>query len=369
MKVSAIILAGGSGTRFGKENKLLFEAEGFPVIRHTLKKFEGLVDEIVLVVNTALQNEFEEAAKGIAVKIVAGGETRTESARNGLAAVSGDIVLIHDGARPFVSCELISRCIADVKEYGSSVSAVKSTDTFAQAAGDKIISVPQRAQFYRLQTPQGFLTADILKAYSRAQGEYTDDSGVYMSVGLPHLTEGEYGNTKITTKEDLAHFAAPAPDSRIGNSFDVHRLVEGRKLILGGVHIPYEKGLLGHSDADVILHTLMGAVLNAMGLKDIGTYFPDTDPAYKGANSADLLTAVLILMKSSGYAIRNASLTVIAERPKLAPHIDSIKQSLSRLLSLPPEDIGLGATTAERLGEIGTGDSIACTGYVLLKKN
>ncbi len=371
MKITALIVAGGSGERFGKQNKLLTQVNGKPVIAYTAAAFEGLVDETVLVVNPELGDEFEKACPGII--IAGGGKTRTESVRNGLKSVTGGLVLIHDGARPFVSKNLITRCIRDTLDFGSSVAAVKTVDSIAEEHDGHIAGMLPRDVLYNVQTPQGFFTEDIAEAYTHAEGEYPDDSSVFAALGgEPHITEGEYGNRKITVPEDMIYFtgrAAPPQSQRIGGSFDTHRLSEGRKLMLGGIEIPAEKGLSGHSDADVLLHTLMGAILNALGLKDIGYYFPDTDPAYKDAKSSDLLAAVLILMDKAGYSLGNVSLTVIAEQPKLAPHTDGIKQSLSRLLGIPVSDIGLGATTAEGIGDIGKGDSIACTGYVLLKKN
>lgn len=233
---------------------------------------------------------------------------------------------------------------------------------------------PDRSMLYAVQTPQCFDRAQYLAALDRLGAEQvqyiTDDCSLFELAGLPvRLTQGDYANRKITTKEDL-----PAPGSegekkmRIGHGYDVHRLVEGRKLILGGVEVPFEKGLLGHSDADVLAHAIMDAVLGAAALGDIGKHFPDTDPAYAGADSLKLAQAVAALMRQNGWRVVNIDSTILCQRPKLAPYIPVMREKLAAAFGLEPDAVSVKATTEEHLGFTGEGLGIAAHAVALIEK-
>lgn len=363
--IGAIIAAAGKGTRAGFEkNKLLMPLSDKTVLEQTVQTFteSGLFEEIVLVVSA----EDEKTLKKLfpALKIVRGGSSRTQSVRNGLLASSAEIVLVHDGARPYVTKEILLDCIENVKKYGSGVAACRATDTVARAENGNITQVYGKENVYMLQTPQGFYREELLQAYENASGEYPDESSVFAAAGkTPHLSKGSPQNRKLTFKED---FSVPF---RTGNGYDTHRLETGRDLILCGIKIPFEKGLLGHSDADAPLHALMDALLSAAGLRDIGFYFPDTDQTYKGANSVELLRKTLGFVKEQGYKPENVSITVLAQRPKLAPYIDEMRQNLANVLSIPVSSVGISATTTEKLGFVGREEGIASYASVLLKKD
>ena len=286
-----IVLAGGSGSRMGAGcNKVLLELQGEPVITRAVKAFEGLVEGVVLVSRSEDITAMQAAMKSIQmpVTIVSGGNSRQASVWNGLCALPADCthVLIHDGARCLVDQETIRRCISSVEAYGSGVAAIPAIDTIKEVDRDEIvISTPVRAHLRSVQTPQGFTVELIRRAHEAAleQGYVgTDDASLVEHIGIPvRLTVGDRRNIKLTTPEDIkmAESFLPRnfPALRIGQGYDVHRLVEGRDLILCGVNIPHTLGLLGHSDADVALHALMDAMLGAMALGDIGKHFPDTD--------------------------------------------------------------------------------------------
>ena len=364
MKISAIIPAAGKGARAGfGENKLLQKIGGETVIEKTVRAFEksGMIDEIVLVVS----EKDERAMRALfpAAVFARGGATRTESVKNGLNAAAGDIVLVHDGARPFVTADVISRCVESVKTYGSGVTAIPAADTLAAGENGFLSRIYGKEGNYIVQTPQAFYRKDLLAAFEKAEGAFPDESSLYLKyVGAPRLVEGARENCKLTFRED---FGCPY---RTGCGYDTHELVTGRKLILCGVTIPHEKGLSGHSDADAAAHAVTDALLSAAGLKDIGTYFPDTDPAYEGADSMELMRKVLRLLAGNGWKPVNVSLTVLAQRPKLAPYIDAMKNNLALILKIPPSAVGVGATTTEKLGFIGREEGIAAYASVLIAR-
>ena len=237
------------------------------------------------------------------------------------------------------------------------------------------MQTPDRAALFAVQTPQCFCRNLYWKALEAVQGEkvhlVTDDCSLFELAGLPvHLTQGDYANLKITTKEDLPAAAQNKGENtmRIGHGYDVHRLVEGRKLIMGGVTIPYEKGLLGHSDADVLLHAVSDALLGAAALGDIGKHFPDTDPRYEGADSLMLLREVGRLLDETGYTVGNIDATVLCQAPKLAPHIPAMRQNIANALGLALDDVSVKATTEEHLGFTGEGLGIAAHAVALIEK-
>ncbi|MDE6273450.1 MAG: 2-C-methyl-D-erythritol 2,4-cyclodiphosphate synthase, partial [Clostridiales bacterium] len=361
-----IICAAGKGTRAGfSENKVLKELNGLPVLSYSLSAFSPLVDEILV---TASE---EDEARIVALlspypnaRTVLGGNTRGESVYYALNEAKGAIVLVHDAARPFVTQKIILDCIESVQKYGSGVCALPATDTVVLTKDNHIMSAPARESVYTVQTPQGFYTEKLLCAYEHAEEDertFTDESGVYAAyIAPPRLFVGDRQNKKLTYSEDFR------PAERVGFGVDTHafgQIASNSFITLGGVKVPSHAPLIAHSDGDVLVHALMDALLSAAGLRDIGYYFPDTDESYRGANSMELLAKVLHLVRGQGLKPHNVSISVLAEKPRLAPYIEQMKSSLATALSLPLSNIGIAAGTNEKLGYIGEGKGITvyCT--------
>ena len=382
--ISAVLVAAGSSTRMGFD-KLSFDLGGETVLHRSIRAFDQCpqIGEIVLVAgkNRAF---VEQQAVGCTkpVQIVAGGATRAESARNGVLAAHGELVAVHDAARPFVSPAVIAAVLEAAARCGAAAPAVPVKDTIKQAVpGDGktvpeaclVHSTPDRSTLYAVQTPQCFDRAQYLAALQELDAEkarlVTDDCSLFELTGRPvQLTQGDYANLKITTREDLPRPAQKEETRmRIGHGYDVHRLVEGRKLILGGVEIPFEKGLLGHSDADVLAHAVMDAVLGAAALGDIGQHFPDNDPAYAGADSLELARHVARILSEHGYRVENIDATILCQRPKLAPHIPAMRANLAAAFGLPVDAVSVKATTEEHLGFTGEGLGIAAHAVALIE--
>lgn len=370
-KVTALISAAGSGKRMGGPMpKQFMKIRGRTILETTVETFEKMnfVDEIIIISGEDFIQLCEELCRGFSkVKsVIAGGRERQDSVKAGINCIEGDgIVLIHDGVRPFVTKEVIEGVLQGVYEAGAAVPVVACKDTVRQTDTLQIGSVTlDRKTLFQVQTPQGFDLEIIRKAFEKADADGfmgTDDASLVERLGQKiALTEGSYENIKITTREDLPM------DMRIGTGFDVHQLVEGRRLIMGGVDIPYEKGLLGHSDADVMVHALMDAMVGAAGLGDIGKHFPDTDPKYKGADSLVLLGHVNDLINDAGYVLGNADVTIIAQKPKMAPHIQQMRENIARVLKVDIARINVKATTTEKLGFTGRGEGIASEAVCLL---
>ena len=370
--VTAIIVAAGASRRMGFDKLSYRLPDGRTVLETSCALFAAhpAVDELVLVAGgNRPQCEAIAAACPKPCTVVQGGATRADSVRSGLAAAKGQLVAIHDAARPFASAEIITAALQAAAESGAAAPAVPVKDTIKVAEKDgKVVATPDRATLYAVQTPQCFDRALYLQALEAVSGEkaslVTDDCSLFELAGLPvTLTAGDYANLKITTKEDLQK----EKTMRIGHGYDVHRLVEDRKLILGGVEVPYEKGLLGHSDADVLLHAVMDAVLGAAALGDIGQHFPDTDPAYKGADSLALTREVAKIIAAHGYKVGNIDATILCQRPKLAPHIPAMRQNIADAFGLPLDAVSVKATTEEHLGFTGEGLGIAAHAVALIE--
>lgn len=370
--VTAIIVAAGASRRMGFDKLSYRLPDGRTVLETSCALFAAhpAVDELVLVAGgNRPQCEAIAAACPKPCTVVQGGATRADSVRSGLAAAKGQLVAIHDAARPFASAEIITAALQAAAECGAAAPAVPVKDTIKIADQDgKVVATPDRAMLYAVQTPQCFDRALYLQALEAVSGEkaslVTDDCSLFELAGLPvTLTAGDYANLKITTKEDLQK----EKTMRIGHGYDVHRLVEDRKLILGGVEVPYEKGLLGHSDADVLLHAVMDAVLGAAALGDIGQHFPDTDPAYKGADSLALTRKVAKIIAAHGYKVGNIDATILCQRPKLAPHIPAMRQNIADAFGLPLDAVSVKATTEEHLGFTGEGLGIAAHAVALIE--
>ena len=370
--VTAIIVAAGASRRMGFDKLSYRLPDGRTVLETSCALFAAhpAVDELVLVAGgNRPQCEAIAAACPKPCTVVQGGATRADSVRSGLAAAKGQLVAIHDAARPFASAEIITAALQAAAESGAAAPAVPVKDTIKIADQDgKVVATPDRAMLYAVQTPQCFDRALYLQALEAVSGEkaslVTDDCSLFELVGLPvTLTAGDYANLKITTKEDLQK----EKTMRIGHGYDVHRLVEDRKLILGGVEVPYEKGLLGHSDADVLLHAVIDAVLGAAALGDIGQHFPDTDPAYKGADSLALTREVAKIIAAHGYKVGNIDATILCQRPKLAPHIPAMRQNIADAFGLPLDAVSVKATTEDHLGFTGEGLGIAAHTVALIE--
>ena len=376
MSTWAILLSGGSGTRMGcAGNKTLLPLMGESAICHALRTLRRHCQGVVLVIRPVDEPEIRQAlrlSKLSVEHIVYGGSDRQESVYHGLLSLPEDcdIVLVHDGARPLLDDQTVQNVISSVAVYGSGIASTAVTDTFKQVDKDNIaLATPDRNYLRAVQTPQGFKKDLLLRAHREVTERCTDDAALVSALGVKvHLCEGSRSNIKLTTPEDVLmaeHYLNVFP--RIGHGFDAHRLVEGRKLILGGVDIPYEKGLLGHSDADVLLHAITDALLGAAALGDIGKHFPDSDPKYKGISSLLLLENAVSLLREKGFEPLNIDATVLCQRPKLAPHIPAMRENIARACGLPLDCVSVKATTTEGMGYEGEGSGISTHAVALLK--
>ena len=382
-RISVLIPAAGRGERFGSgANKVFATIAGKPILAHTLSVFESCdaVDEIIIVVG---ENEIEVADKIVGhfgftkVRgIIAGGSQRQDSVRNGLAEVTGDIVAIHDGARPMITHKIIIDSISKASEMGACIAAVPVIDTIKSACADGIVKdTIDRSNLYAVQTPQTFRVDLIRKAYEHAYAQdfyATDDAALVERLGEKvAIVQGSYDNIKITTPSDvdLACAKLGGGETRTGIGFDVHAFAENRKLVLGGVEIEHEKGLLGHSDADVMLHAIADACLGAAALGDIGKHFPDTDPQYKGISSLKLLSHVTDLISKEGWKVVNIDAVLACEKPKISSHVPEMVRKISESLRTDPSRVSVKGTTTERLGFTGRGEGIACYAIAVLSNS
>lgn len=371
----AVVVAAGRGVRMGAAvNKVLLPLCGEPVIRHAVRAFceADEIDGVVVVASADETEQMRAALCGLekVCTIVPGGSTRQESVKNGLDALPKEarIALVHDGARPLISRELIARCIRQTEDCGSAVVCTPVTDTVKVEKDGCVVRTLDRSQLRAVQTPQCFFAGELKAAYEAAARDgvsVTDDASVMEHAGhCVHLLESSEVNFKLTTPEDLRRaediigerkFMQRLP--RTGFGYDVHKLVSGRRLILCGKEIPWEKGLDGHSDADVAVHALMDALLGAACLGDIGRLYPDNDPAFEGADSMKLLADVLRRIKDAGYAVVHADVTIVAQKPKLMPYMDEMRRNLEN--AMPGAQVNVKATTTERLGFEGRGEGIS----------
>ncbi|MGN0806762.1 MAG: 2-C-methyl-D-erythritol 2,4-cyclodiphosphate synthase [Candidatus Coproplasma sp.] len=386
MKISVIICAAGKGERAGfNKNKLLVPLNGAPALHYTLTAFDafdcaytgGNLEKI------AVCGEDDEETRAFCLsygwQVATGGKTRTESVYNALKAVTGDIVLIHDGARPFVTEEIIEGCVNCVKEYGSAICACPAVDTVAIAKDGYISEVPDRDNVYIIQTPQAFYTKDIIAAYEKAMasGErFTDDSSVYSRYiqSAKICPYGTLQNKKLTFKEDFENlFRYPTAlffdegQPRVGFGVDVHAFGKAQNFVtLCGVKIPCDTGLIAHSDGDVAVHAVMDALLSAAGLKDIGHYFPDSDESYKDADSIRLLQKVVEIIGEKGFKPLGLSVAVQAEKPRLSKYIEVMVSSLALATGVESENVSITAGTCEGLGFVGQkkGICVYCTAVI-----
>ena len=412
--VAAVLAAAGSSSRMGQD-KLFMSFGGKSVVRRAAEAIAPFAQEKIAVCAPESLQRMSRELEGTGFRVVPGGSSRALSVAAALKELEGGgIVLVHDGARPFVTPSVIQGCIETARRHGSAVAAVPCKDTVRRCIGGRAEASFKRSEMYQMQTPQCFGLEKLKRAYLRmdesALAACTDDAAVYEAAGEEiYLSPGDYANIKITTPEDAVFARALCPDSRseesvcqagadggqareykaycgaadagdantyngenkmrIGNGFDVHALVKGRRLVLCGVEIPHETGLEGHSDADVALHALMDAMLGAAGLSDIGQCFPDNDPQYKNADSMKLLERVADMLKMRALRVSSADITVIAQAPKLSPYISDMRANIAKALQLPQDRANVKATTTERLGFTGRKEGIAAMAAVLLSED
>ena len=384
-RITAIIPAAGQGQRMGADRpKQYLPLGGRPVLWHVLARLEAspLVTNIVLVVRHEDMDycRRELSGSGDVAKVAAlvpGGAERSESVYKGLQETRADMVLVHDAVRPFITEELLERVVIATREHGAALPALPVVETIKEVADDRVVSTPRRERLWQAQTPQGFNRELLLRAYHAAGTDAvaTDDAALVERFGhAVYVVPGEADNRKLTTPADLAwaewrmriREEVPTMDLRIGQGYDVHRLEEGRPLILGGVVVPFARGLAGHSDADVLTHAIIDALLGALAAGDIGQLFPDSDAQYKDISSLVLLEQVGTLIAERGARVQHIDAVVAAQRPKLAPHIAAMRQTLAATLGLDVGQVSLKATTTERLGFVGREEGMEAQAVALL---
>jgi len=365
---AAVLLCAGGSVRMGFD-KLLTPIAGKNAIERSLDALiAGGAESIVFAVSPSTRAFVETLACPVPSRIVTGGETRADSVYNALCIMKdARIVVIHDAARCMVSPETVRASIESAQNFGSGVVAGQVADTMMRLDGEHAVPL-DRSKLIRMQTPQTFLFDRIKAAYETGdRSGATDDCSLYLAAGYEPkfvFTEGETANRKLTTGADWQ--LALATYARFGTGFDTHRLVEGRRLILGGIEIPFEKGLLGHSDADVLTHAVMDALLGAAGLGDIGRLFPDTDAAYESANSIALLGEVICRIEANGFRVAHVDATVIAQRPKIMPHAAAMQAALAGAMHVSPDSVSIKATTTEGMNDEGKGLCISASAIASL---
>lgn len=370
MKINLIVAAAGQSQRYGVENKLFAPCKSSCVIVEAIKPFLQLenLTKVIVALHPSFFDEFLnmlerwDLHEDRRIVLTIGGDTRTKTVKNALRSVEDDCdcVLIHDGARPYVSKPLIDEVVRSAVEFGSAQPVVGMTDSILSVKNG--VKVANRNQYVRVQTPVGFAKDIVCGAYAKCKREFFDDASVvinYLHTPI-HIVQGDEKNVKITTIADLK-----TPHTGIG--YDIHRMVEGKGIVLCGTTVECDKKFVAHSDGDVCVHALMDALLTAVGEKDIGHFFPVDDSKYDDACSMDLLKEVLDIVHQKGFDVVNVSICIIAERPRLAPYIDLMRSNLEGALGVSATNIGISVTTNEQVGHLGDGNSIAAMCSVLLQ--
>lgn len=371
----ALIVAAGSGQRFKSPIPKQYQDVGdMPILRRTILAFlnHPHIDGVQVVTSPQHKDLYDRAVEGLDLPApVAGGATRQDSVRLGLEALTEytpepDSVLIHDGARPLVDASTITDVCKALTTHEGAIAARQVVDTLKREEDGAIAQTVDRSNLWQAFTPQGFHFQTIFKAHIKGLGQqFTDDASVAEHVGVKvTLIPSNPDNMKITTPDDMGRAARALGqnygDIRTGLGFDVHQLIDGNEIILGGIKIPHNKMLKGHSDADVILHALTDAILGTMAAGDIGTHFPPSDPKWKGADSGMLLRQIVQMVNEKGGLISNVDMTVMCEEPKLGPHRIAMQKNIASLLDIDESRVSVKATTTERLGFAGRGEGIAC---------
>ena len=378
MHVAALIVAGGMGRRLdSRVPKQFIRLGGRSIVDRSLEPFlsSERVHEVVLVMPADLVSQPPESLTSSTklTRVVAGGLRRQDSVARGFDAASpaAEVIVIHDAARPFVTRELIARTIDAAVEAGAALAAVAASDTVKEVT--TVRDVPwvgrtlNRAEIYLAQTPQAF-KRDVLQAAiaeGRDGAEATDEAALAERAGHPvRLVQGDSRNIKITTEADLVLAHALTADRaggtvRVGFGYDLHRFTEGRPLVLGGITIPHEQGLAGHSDADAVCHAVTDAILGAAAAGDIGQHFSDADDRWKDASSVDLLRRAVEIVKLQGAVVENVDVVIITERPRIAPYAQQMRQVLADVLRLEMATVSIKGKTNEGVGELGRGEALA----------
>jgi len=387
-RAEAIILAGGSGSRMGADKQYLPLA-GRPMIEWTVEAFtsSGLFSKVILALGPENIRKHGPGWEKAGICVAPSGATRTESLRNAFKLISpgAALVAVHDGARPLADAPLIKACLQKAAAAGAAVPAVPLKDTVKKvsAGGGEFESTPDRAELMAVQTPQCYRRA-VLSSVLDAAGsgkDYSDESQVLEKLGIKAaVVRSNYRNIKVTTPEDLVIAEAfmkegktvsprsKKPMARAGFGYDIHRLVEGRPLVLGGVKIEHSKGLLGHSDGDAVLHSICDALLGSVSAGEIGVYFPPTDLTIMGISSVEIADKTLGILASKKARIINVDVTIVAEEPKLKPYYEAIRDSVAKILKLSAGDVSIKAKSREGLGDIGHGEAILCFASVSVLK-
>jgi 2-C-methyl-D-erythritol 4-phosphate cytidylyltransferase/2-C-methyl-D-erythritol 2,4-cyclodiphosphate synthase len=390
--VAALIVAAGSGERAGGATpKQYRDLAGRSVLARSIAAMaeSEAVQSVLCVISPSALPLYEKAVSGLPPLVVsrlrrpvAGGATRQSSVLAGLEALAAEdggipsIILVHDAARPFASANLVAKAIESARIHGAAVPGVQVTDTVKKVdAASSVVETLDRPLLRAIQTPQAFTFVDLLAAHRRAAqagaAGLTDDASVMEWAGhRVHVFDGEEGNVKLTTAEDIARaearLAAPL-EVRVGSGFDVHAFGEGQAVILGGLAIPHARGLSGHSDADVVLHALTDAVLGALSDGDIGSHFPPSDMQWKGASSDRFLAYAIERVRARGGRVDHLDVTVICEAPKIGPHRDAMRARIAEIAGLTLDRVAVKATTSERLGFTGRGEGIAAQATATLR--
>ena len=379
-KSNVIIVAAGKGTRVGGPlPKQYQEINGTPILALTINRFVTMseIHKIIVVINKEHQEYFNNIIlpfiKG-EVELAFGGRLRQDSVFQGLKLLPSDeLVLIHDGARPFVNRNLIKTIIEQTRKHGAAAPGLKITDTTWKVKNSLVSSGIDRTNLYYAQTPQGFYKKDIIAFYDQKDETKTDDVGLAIKNGLRvQFVEGDENNKKITTMNDILDNNTGQnihTDFRTGIGYDVHPFDKGKAIILCGIKIPYEYSLMGHSDADVSMHAITDALYGAIAEGDIGTWFPPNEPKWKNKNSEIFLTHSKNLLNNRGFKISNIDCTIVCEEPKINPHVEEMKENIARILDIERQRVSIKATTSEKLGFIGRQEGIATHAIATVIKN
>ena len=371
---SAVIVAGGSGSRMGRPKQML-PLGGKPVLVRTVEAFLQTPEIKEIVVVTPTENRVELQKRFPGIVFADPGKTRLLSVKNGFLKTSAasQLVAVHDGARPLVESAHISACLQAARQYGAAVLAVPVKDTVKVCEGGFVQNTLDRAVLWAAQTPQCYrrpVLAEALEKFGQEEGA-TDESQLVEKLGIKvRVVPSSYKNNKITTPEDLIFAEALLENSviyRTGFGFDLHRLEPGRKLFIGGAEIPHTKGFLGHSDGDLVLHALCDAVLGALCAGEIGILFPPTDESIKGISSVKIVKKVLEIVRSHHAQIEHIDATIITQEPKIKPHYETVRKSLAEVFEMPLENVSFKSKSHEHVGEIGRGEAAMCHAVATLK--
>ncbi|MGI6361495.1 MAG: 2-C-methyl-D-erythritol 4-phosphate cytidylyltransferase [Bacillota bacterium] len=381
MSLTVILLAAGSGSRMGLNHNKVFAMLGKrTVLEWSLETFSQseLVQEIIVVAAATEVTACRKLTKGYpkVEKIVEGGSTRQQSVFNGLAFVASELVAVHDAARPFVSQELLSSLLQHLPQNGGVVPVFAVKDTVKRVLDGVVQETLERNNLCAAQTPQLFPTVLLKTVHQKSLDDQlmaTDDASLLEYYGYKTRTvQGDQKNFKLTTGKDLLlakiMVGDKMSDIRIGNGYDVHRLVEGYKLILGGVEIEHHMGLWGHSDADALCHAIADALLGAACLGDIGVHFPNDDEKFSGVSSLWFLSQIAQMLKDAGWEINNIDSIIIAQKPKMAPHIEKMRENVAQALAINIDKVSIKATTTEFLDSFGREEGIAAQAIALLSR-